>query len=107
MGRDHELRIVQSQVMYAGQHGELTLRRQRSLRLIEDVKASPAKAFHQQGQKRLTMGLLVKRSAAIGIDDRWSPRSIIEMFDLGGHVKETLGTEEIAVARPLHAFGDP
>ena len=104
--RHDELRTFVHQVVNAGQHRELALRRQRRFGFVEDVQAVAAKAIGHQGQERLAMRLLVQGAPTIGIDDSTASGFRIEPLDLRRHVEEALGAQEEAIFGPTHTFGD-
>jgi hypothetical protein len=77
----------------------------RGLRLVENIKAVPAKALKHQRQEGLTTRLFMQRSTSMGVDDwRATPGFGIKLFNLRGDVEEAFRTQEEARSWPLDAF---
>ena len=60
MRRDDELGILPDQIVHGHQQRQQPLRRQRRLRLVQQVQAAALKAVLHQGKKRLPVGALVQ-----------------------------------------------
>jgi hypothetical protein len=93
MGGDDELGTPEHQTMQMRQDRQLTLRRQRSLGLVEQIAStSPDPMFHQS-EEGLPMGALMEGSTPVLIERPAAPLSLAQ-FDLAGHIVEALSPEE-------------
>src|SRR3954452_679984 len=90
MRGDQELRSEVNELVDAGEQGELAHRRERGLRLVEDVEAIAEEAIEQQREECFAVRLLVQRDAAVSSGDA-------EAIDLRRYVEERLGAEEVAI----------
>src|SRR4051794_34618263 len=90
MRGDQELGAEVNELVDAGEQCELAHRRERRLRLVEDVEAIAEEAIEQQREECLAVRLLVQRYAAISSGDA-------EAVDLRRYVEERLGAQEVAV----------
>jgi hypothetical protein len=91
--------------METGEEGQLPGRRQRRLRLVEEIETAAAEPVHHQRQEGLAMRHFVQGVAALSTHDGRPTWFGVEPFDLGRHVEEALGAEEKAVARPADTLG--
>src|SRR2546422_1069801 len=89
MGRDKKLSVARSfEIVHDFKKRELSLGRERRLRLVEDVDAL-LETVHEQRQEGLTVRLLVERLAAVRAQIR-------NLLDVGREVIETLSAQEEA-----------
>ncbi|MEN9734179.1 MAG: hypothetical protein RLZ45_2174 [Verrucomicrobiota bacterium] len=93
MGGDDELGTPEHQTMQMRQDRQLTLRRQRSLGLVEQIASASLDPMFHQSEEGLPMGALVEGSAPVVIERPGTPLPLAKL-DLAGHVVETLSPEE-------------
>ena len=96
VGGDDELGTALRRARDRGQHGERAGHRERGLGLVEDVEALAGEAVGGEREERLAVRLLVQLHAAV---ERQVRREGALAVDVGGHVEEALGAQEVAVAR--------
>jgi hypothetical protein len=106
MRGNDELSALAGKLMEASKQGQLPGRRQRRLRLVEEIKPAAAEPVHHQRQEGFPVRHFVQGVAPIRVDDpRRRVRFLVEPFDLARHVEKALGAKEKAVAWPADALG--
>src|SRR5262249_50759028 len=83
---------------------QLTPGRECGLRFVHQIQPCAAKAVPKQGEERLAVRLLLQGSATVCLQQLAT--ALIQPFNLGRHVEETLSPQEVAIARVVDCPGD-
>ena len=91
---DDKLRAAFDQLPHPAQQVHLPRGRQRRFGLVENVKSVAEKAVFEQREETLAVRLLVERAVAVVAE-----HPVGDLLQFRRHIVETLGAQEIAVAR--------
>ena len=100
MGGDDELRKILHEVMQPHEHGKLPLRRERGLRLVEEIHAMTAHAVRHGRQEGFAVRLLVKAFATV------APGAAFFDIKQRGKIVEALRSQKEAVHRAIDGAAD-
>ena len=103
MGGDDELAPRLHQPVHLGEHGELPLRREPGLRLVEEVQPVPAQAVAKQGEKALPVGSFVQGAAVGRAEGAGKGGNLVQLVDVGGDVIKAFRPQKIPVPRRQRA----